>query len=299
MSALTLGLTGNSSTLRANYFPPIQLDPLSNYEVALIDFQTYNTIPNITESNNKFHVLRVITEKIEFGIYQLVQFKDLINVFLKSTRKWTHDSLSKLQEFRGFDDSDYESFKLNNKSKKHVQFFHYDSELSCEIPVGSYEMDDIIKYLKRQLPSIQIEYDRNTRKTSINVKCAPGDNLLVDFTPDGTLRHILGFSNIMLQPNQKYVGQYEINITNINTIRVECDLATGSYTNGKSTHTIHEFYPEVPAGYKIVQVPKNLIYLPVIKRTIQTLTCDIVDQNGNLIDFRGETITCRLHIRKI
>lgn len=79
----------------------------------------------------------------------------------------------------------------------------------------------------------------------------------------------------------------------------ESSVYTGSFINNKSSHTLHEFYPDVATGYKINETPRNLIYLPIVDRTIRTLHCDIVDQNNNLIDFQGETITCRIHIKKV
>jgi len=43
--------------------------------------------------------------------------------------------------------------------------------------------------------------------------------------------------------------------------------------------------------------PHNLIYLPVNTREISTLSIRITDQNGELINLRGENYTIRLHLR--
>lgn len=52
--SLTLTLTGKTSILIVNYFPAIDLND-GNYEIGLCLFETYNTIPNIDSTNNKFY----------------------------------------------------------------------------------------------------------------------------------------------------------------------------------------------------------------------------------------------------
>ncbi|EZA56788.1 hypothetical protein X777_03209, partial [Ooceraea biroi] len=52
--SLTLTLTGRSSILAVNYFPSIDLSD-GDYELGLMDFETYHTIPNVNASNNKFY----------------------------------------------------------------------------------------------------------------------------------------------------------------------------------------------------------------------------------------------------
>lgn len=90
-----------------------------------------------------------------------------------------------------------------------------------------------------------------------------------------------------------------MDITKINTISVECNIITGSYINETSVHTIHQFSLRVSPGYKISEIPVNVIYLPVNTHQISTLVLKVVDQTGSLINFRGEDISIRLHLKPI
>lgn len=54
MTSVTITLSGNNSVLEADFFPPITLDSQFQYECGLIDFQTFNCIPNVDETNNIF-----------------------------------------------------------------------------------------------------------------------------------------------------------------------------------------------------------------------------------------------------
>ena len=52
--SITLSLTGNTTTLSVHYFPAI--DVYDDSEIALLNLQTYNTFPNINETNNQFEI---------------------------------------------------------------------------------------------------------------------------------------------------------------------------------------------------------------------------------------------------
>lgn len=66
MTSFTVAFSGSSSVLRADFFPEITLEPNSNYCCGLLDFCSYNSIPNITESkNNEFKFKYNISEKVK------------------------------------------------------------------------------------------------------------------------------------------------------------------------------------------------------------------------------------------
>jgi hypothetical protein len=94
-----------------------------------------------------------------------------------------------------------------------------------------------------------------------------------------------------------HIGPETVNIIKVNTINLTCNIADGSYKDGEKLHIIHTFYPSVPPGFKIIERPHNLVYLPVNTSYISEIVVNVQDQDGNNIDFRSETITLRLHIK--
>ena len=222
--ALTLTLSGETSYLTAEYFPPLYLN--RDYVCGLVDFQTYNSIPNVDKRNNLFHI----------------------------------------------------------------------GEHEIEIPVGSYEIDDIAFLISKTLlmqnstAKVRIEANNNTLKAEVE------SNKTIYFDRPRSIGTLLGFSKRVLERGKTHMSDLAVDINKVNVIRIECNIIVGSYFNNTPVHTIHEFSPEAGAGYKIIEVPKNVIYLPVNVKQITSLSLRIVDQDGDLINFRGETITIRLHL---
>lgn len=189
---------------------------------------------------------------------------------------------------------------ISNVYEKNNKFYYStDGSKSFEfvtVPVGSYEIDEIIEILNNEFNmrrvGIVISSDRHTMKCTLVVTKA-----VIDFTKNDCIRTILGFKKrVILDGIYKSDGL--VDIQRVKNLRIDCDLISGSYHNGKSTHTIYEFDPDVDPGYKINEQPKHLIYLPVVRHRISTINISILDHNGELVDFRGEDITCRIHIKR-
>ena len=229
--SLTFTFTGKSSILTSNFFPSIDLKDSTAYEIGLLSFESYNSIPNVDSRNNKFH---------------------------------------------------------------------FDKDKILEIPSGTYEIQDIATYIQEHVKTyntleknyfISIETNNNTMRTTLKA------TFEVDFTHSDSIGNLLGFKKTVLEPKKKHMSDNVVDVFTVNTLRIECSIASGSFLNGRPVHTVHEFFPNAPAGYKIVEAPSPVIYVPVSVSSVDCITIRVVDQAERLVDFRGEEITIRLHLR--
>lgn len=226
---LSFELSSTTSELKSEPNPPLALNPNGKYLIGLISFETFNSIPNITEGvNNQF--------KFEHGL--------------------------------------------------------------LELPTGTYEIDAIAKVIQEGLEQtkrkdlfISISPNRNTLKTVIKA------NFDIDFSIDNSIGPLLGFTKRSILPKDiSHTSDSQVNILNINTIAIECNLVSGSYKNSEPSHILYSFFPQVEAGYKISLSPTPVKYLPLNTNYIDHLLLRIVDQDGQLVSFRGETINATVQV---
>jgi len=217
--------------------------PDYDFEIALVNLETWYSFTNVTSSNNLFKYSvdggrnwKLIT--IETGSYELEAINDEIQRLMKANGDWDSDSNA-----------------------------YY----------------------------ITVSPNTSTLKSIIDVTNA---YYKIDFTIPNSLRTILGFDAKILSQGHN-ISDYIVNIIDFNSIFVNCDCITGSYVNGISSPVIYSFGPKVSPGYRIVENPVNLIYLPLNRKTLSEISIWITDQTGGSIDFRGENITCRFHVRNI
>lgn len=229
--SLTFTLTGTESTLSADFFPAVELDSQFEYEIGLLAFESYNSIPNVDSTNNKFH--------------------------------------------------------YGEKGK------------SIAIPEGCYEVNALAQYLQQEMKLIDPKYfvslTTNNNTLTTRLKC----NFPVDLTPSDSIGRLLGLEPKKLKAGEMSKSAAVVDIFRVNTVQVECDIATGSFINGRPEHVLFQFFPSVASGFKIIEEPATVIYLPVTKRVIPRIAIRITDQDGRLVNFRGERITVRLHLRVV
>src|SRR5271156_479086 len=183
------------------------------------------------------------------------------------------------------------------------------------LQTGAYELDAINNEIKRQMringdnaDIITISAEISTLRSIINILSAAQAagaagaavaqaEYKVAFEA-GTIASLLGFSDGVLNPGYN-LSQNIVDIMPINTILVNLDIIQGSYVNGQASPAIYAFYPNVSPGYKIIERPSpSLTYFLLSRHDISRIRVWLTDQDGNIVDFRGERITIRIHIRR-
>lgn len=172
--------------------------------------------------------------------------------------------------------------------------FHYGDHEVIEIPEGSYELQDICDYIKKNINSSTFSLTCNNNTLRTIIFCSKD----IHFDRENSIGSILGYKSSKLQKNKFHESQVPVSILSTTVVRVECDIVCGSFINGIPSHIIHEFAPNVPPGYRVIEVPKNIIYFPINQKTISSVNIKILDSNNKLVNFRGEELLLYLHLKK-
>lgn len=238
-------LSDRQSVLSTNIHPPIELDPKKTYVLGFIAFFSYNSIPNVDSSNNKFHYEDQVIE-IPEGSYEVRDIERYLQLHIKENDK-----------------------KLLKKTT---------TETSQK---------------KEPATVLDLKANNNT------LRCEIKSNKTIDFSKKDSIGSLLGFHQQKLLKSKRHISEEPINIFKINCIQIECNLVTNSYSNDSHVHILHSFYPTAAPGFKIIEQPINVIYLPVNTNFINEIVVKITDQHGKLVNFNKELITVRLHLKQL
>ena len=174
-----------------------------------------------------------------------------------------------------------------------------------EIPTGCYDIDSINDAVQSFLANIYgqkemekhviFSANKNTLKCVLEIRDAL---TIVDFKVENSLRAVLGFNAKCYKKKGRYESENIVNILNVNSILVHCDIVSASRLNGIEAPVVYSFFPDVSPGQKIISQPKHLIYLPLTMTVITSMTSWMTDQSQKPLDLRGEELTLTYHIRK-
>jgi hypothetical protein len=168
---------------------------------------------------------------------------------------------------------------------------------------GCYEIEDINNQIGKELSQVNKDYGTDlTFSVCIDpvdfrtyIKC----NGILHFNTPYSIAPVFGFKKIKCGPFYEACrSDKAVNLSTINSIKVLCNIAQGSFNNHLQSHSIYEFFPSGRTGTKVVQSPPNLIYYRLNKTDINSITVQLVDQNNNPIDDFNELLTVVLHIKR-
>jgi hypothetical protein len=314
--SLTLTFTGNQSILTSEFFPPINLDS-GNWTCGLLTFEAYNSIPNIDETNNKVYLLdddvtidfsgvgnttdmlKRINDKLPADVTIEITFDKKVDNKSRVKVK-CNKTLFVLKE----DNTLYDlGFNVGRVLEANVMYesdrlFPYTLPggkiilgQTITLAKGSYELSDIAKKMTKL--GIDIQEQRNALTCTVN-----STRKRLNFQSPNSIGSILGFKPRILDKDQVYESDSIVDIFKVNAISIECSIVTGSYINGRESHILHQFFPNVAPGYKIVEVPQTVVYLDILTKKLDSITVSVSDQEGRPVDLRGETVTVRIHLKR-
>ena len=177
--------------------------------------------------------------------------------------------------------------------------------VKIKIPEGSYEIDNINNTIQHEMEKrghydpinedyyINISANSNTLKSVLILE----EDYQVDFNNQNSIAKVLGFTGTKYTEGF-HESENVVNILCINSILVNIDIVSGSYVNGTTKNAIYSFFPKVSPGYRIIESPVNIVYLPLTMDTIDSLNVSITDQDDHLLNLRSEKLTIRFHIRE-
>ena len=123
--------------------------------------------------------------------------------------------------------------------------------------------------------------------------------LFIDLSHQTSFANLLGFDLAVYKPGI-HTSQNKINITDINTINIECDLVQGGFYNVTKDNIIYNFPAfTVPVGYKIIERMNPPLYLSITRKIISDIRFRILDQDCNIISFNKEEINISLHLKQV
>ena len=129
--------------------------------------------------------------------------------------------------------------------------------MDIHIPTGCYEIKAINNELQRFIVK-QIGYKEDEKRIILS----PNPNTLrcvleilhekcrVDFNVDDSLCKVLGFKKKVYKAG-RHESENLVNIINVNSIIINCDVIEASRLNGIEAPLIYSFFPDVAPGTRL------------------------------------------------
>ena len=94
------------------------------------------------------------------------------------------------------------------------------------IPTGSYEIEDINKFLSKILATKNIDFYLKANNNTLQSIIKSTQD--IDFTKSDSIGDLLGFKPQILKADNLHTSELPISIIKINSLRVECNITRGA-----------------------------------------------------------------------
>ena len=189
-----------------------------------------------------------------------------------------------------------------------LDYYNGTSWVVFTLKPGAYEIDEINEELKQHM-QLNGDYDTvndrsfititasKSRLTAVIEVIAP---YKVSFnTQVSNIGPILGFDqSVQLTPGINE-SPNPVNIINVNSVTVNCNLTQSSYINGIKANSIYSFPIEVSPGFRMVTHPNSLQFHKIVTDKISSIRIWLTDDNGKALYLNNELVTMRLRIQEL
>ena len=292
---------------------PLQLN--ENWMMGVTSLEVYNTVYNITNSNNKLKILLTDEQLIEHGVdivlvknikslyesYNL-ENQEAYNEFVEKVSTIITNSYSENNKLAKKDINDLkELVEANNQQHtKHPitipEFEIQDDSIEIELTPGVYELVDINNAIKQKIHESDYDFKIDIIPDTISMKSVLTTSNSIHF--NSRLNILLGFTNKDYPPGT-HTSEKPVMITTTDKVHLKCDCVDGSIVNGIREQILFSFNLSAPPGYKIINNPTTVLYKKINKTRLDQIQFFLEDSNHNPVDFNNETLTFTIQIIKI
>ena len=275
--------------------------------MGVTSLEVYNTVYNITNSNNKIEIIlneqqleehRVDTELVS-NIRKLYETSD--DKFIEKTNTLITDSYSKKKKKLTRKDVNQlkqltEVFNYPNQ-QIHIPDFEIEHDsFGIQLIPGAYELVDINNAIKQKINESEYDFKIDIIPDAISMKSVLTTSNPIHF--NSRLNKVLGFTRTEYQAGT-HTSEKPVMITTTDKVHLKCDCVDGSIVNGIREQILFSFNLSAPPEYKIIKEPTTVLYKLINKTRLDTIQFFLEDSNHNPVDFNGETLTFTIQIIKI
>ena len=200
-------------------------------------------------------------------------------------------------------------FNVTNKNNKFYLRKNLIDEdfIQIRVPEGAYEIESLNDEIKRII--IDKEHyteatypftNKPTFSTLGSIVEIKTQGPIIGFVFDDSIGNLLGFNETILYEEYN-LSPNPVDILSFDNIFIETDIAQGMIFRGRRSGIIHNFTMDVDPGYKYIEKFRGGVswYMVETKDFISSINLKLINKNGNLVSFNGQSITFRLSIKEV